>query len=360
MNEYLSLKLSKIIENYESIQKELNSSEISTEKRIELSKKFSSLEQVIKKKNELDKIEKNLIETQDMLKEKLDDELKELAKEDIEKLRKSHENEQTNLKKLLIPKDKDDERNAIVEIRAGTGGDEAALFSMTLLKMYQKYGENNQWQFEILSFQETNIGGCKEAILSFSGKNVFSSLKYESGVHRVQRVPQTETQGRIHTSASTVAVLPMVEEIDIEIDQKDLRIDTFRSQGAGGQHVNTTDSAVRITHIPTNTVASCQDEKSQHKNKAKAMKILLSRIYEKQKKEKEEKLANKRKLLVGSGDRSEKIRTYNYPQGRVTDHRIKLTLYSLEEIMSGELDSIIQPLINEHQADLLVGLSDES
>ena len=357
MNEYLLLKLSKIIENYESIQKELNSNQISTEKRIELSKKFASLEQIVKKKNELDQIEKNLIETQDMLKEKLDDELIELAKEDIEKLRISHENGQTNLKKLLIPKDKDDERNAIVEIRAGTGGDEAALFSMALLKMYQKYGESNQWKFELLSFQETNIGGCKEAILSFSGKNVFSSLKYESGVHRVQRVPLTETQGRIHTSASTVAVLPMVEEIEIEIDQKDLRIDTFRSQGAGGQHVNTTDSAVRITHIPTNTVASCQDEKSQHKNKAKAMKILLSRVYEKQQKEKEEKLASKRKLLVGSGDRSEKIRSYNFPQGRITDHRINLTLYKLEEVLSGNaLNEVIEALKEADQEEKVKNL----
>ena len=345
MNKNLQIKLLKITENYESIQKQLSSAEIATEKRIELSKKFSSLEQVIFKKNEVDQLEKNLMQTQELLKDKLDDELIELAKDDIESLKKKLMIEHDNLKKLLIPKDKDDERNAIVEIRAGTGGDEAALFSMVLLRMYQKYGEINKWKFEILSFQETNIGGCKEAILSFSGRNVFSSLKYESGVHRVQRVPQTETQGRIHTSASTVAVLPMVEELEIEIDQKDLRIDTFRSQGAGGQHVNTTDSAVRITHIPTNTVASCQDEKSQHKNKAKAMKILLSRIYEKQKKEKEEELANKRKSLVGSGDRSEKIRSYNYPQGRITDHRINLTLYKLEEVISGNaLNEIISPL----------------
>ena len=345
MNKNLKIKLSKITENYDSIQKQLASTEITTEKRIELSKKFSSLEQVIIKKNEVDQLEKNLMQTQELLEEKLDDELVELAKDDIDSLKKKLMIEHDNLKKLLIPKDKDDERNAIVEIRAGTGGDEAALFSMVLLRMYQKYGEINKWKFEILSFQETNIGGCKEAILSFSGKNVFSSLKYESGVHRVQRVPQTETQGRIHTSASTVAVLPMVEELEIEIDQKDLRIDTFRSQGAGGQHVNTTDSAVRITHIPTNTVASCQDEKSQHKNKAKAMKILSSRIYEKQQREKEEELASKRKSLVGSGDRSEKIRSYNYPQGRITDHRINLTLYKLEEVVSGNaLNEVISPL----------------
>ena len=358
MNKTLQIKLSIIEENYISIQKELSSSEISQEKRIELSKKFSSIEQILKKKKELEKIEKDLINTQELIREEVDTELLELAKEDSLILKKKKEEEENNLKKLLIPKDKDDERNAIVEIRAGTGGDEAALFSMVLLKMYQKFGEFNKWKFEILNYQETNIGGCKEAILSFTGKNVFSSLKYESGVHRVQRVPQTETQGRIHTSASTVAVLPMVEEVEIEIDQKDIRVDTFRSQGAGGQHVNTTDSAVRITHIPTNTVASCQDEKSQHKNKAKAMKILLSRIYEKQQKEKEEKLASKRKSLVGSGDRSEKIRSYNYPQGRITDHRINLTLYKLEEVIGGNalgevIDALKEADIEEKVKDLI-------
>ena len=358
MNKNLQIKLNYISETFDDIQKKLSSPNITTEERIELSKKFSSLEQIIIKKNEVKKIEENLSNTNDLLNEEEDKELLELAKEDIENLKNNLEIESNNLKKLLIPKDKDDERNAIVEIRAGTGGDEAALFSMVLLKMYQKYGEINKWKYEILSFQETNIGGCKEAILSFTGKNVFSALKYESGVHRVQRVPQTETQGRIHPSASTVAVLPLVEEVDLEIDQKDLRIDTFRSQGAGGQHVNTTDSAVRITHLPTNTVASCQDEKSQHKNKAKAMKILTSRIYEKQKKEKEEALANKRKSLVGSGDRSEKIRSYNYPQGRITDHRINLTLYKLEDVLSGNaLNDVIEPLkeaeIEEKLKDLV-------
>ena len=356
MNKNLQIKLSKISDTFDEVQKQLSSPELTNEDRVSLSKKFSSLEQIITKKNEVKKIEESITDTEELLNEEEDDELVELAKEDIENLKKNLEIENNNLKKLLIPKDKDDERNAIVEIRAGTGGDEAALFSMVLLRMYQKYGEIKKWKYEVLNFQETNIGGCKEAILSFSGKNVYSSLKYESGVHRVQRVPQTETQGRIHTSASTVAVLPMVEELETEIDQKDLRIDTFRSQGAGGQHVNTTDSAVRITHIPTNTVASCQDEKSQHKNKAKAMKILISRIYEKQKKEKEEALANKRKSLVGSGDRSEKIRSYNYPQGRITDHRINLTLYKLEDVISGNaLNEIIEPL---KEADIEEKLKD--
>ena len=351
MNKILQIKLAKILDAYEEVQKQLSSPDLANEERIKLSKKFSSLEQVIKKNDEVKKIEINIADTESLLKEK-DIELAELAREDLENLKKKLLTENNNLKKLLVPKDEDDERNAIVEIRAGTGGDEAALFSIVLLRMYQKYSEIRKWRYEILNFQETNIGGCKEAILSFSGKNVFSSLKYESGVHRVQRVPQTETQGRIHTSASTVAVLPMVEELEVEIDQKDLRIDTFMSQGAGGQHVNTTDSAVRITHIPTNTVASCQDEKSQHKNKAKAMKILMSRIYEKQKKEKEEVLANKRKSLVGSGDRSEKIRSYNYPQGRITDHRINLTLHKLDEFMDGEIfDELVENLVLRSQEE---------
>ena len=287
-----------------------------------------------------------LLNTKDLLSDNSDEELVQLAKQDIEDIEQNLNNLNNNLKILLIPKEEDDDKNAILEIRAGTGGDEAALFSMVLMRMYQKYAELKKWKFEILSFSETNIGGCKEAVISFKGIDVYSQLKYESGVHRVQRVPQTETQGRIHTSAATVAVLPMIEEVDIEIDAKDLRIDTYRSQGAGGQHVNTTDSAVRITHLPTNVVASCQDEKSQHKNKAKAMKILASRLYEKMKTENDEKIANQRKVMVGSGDRSEKIRSYNYPQGRVTDHRINLTLYKLEDITSGiALNEIIEPLL---------------
>ena len=288
-----------------------------------------------------------MFNTKELLKEELEEELIEMAKSDIFDIEEKLIYEKKALEKLLIPKDVDDEKNAILEIRAGTGGDEAALFSMVLMRMYQKFADLKGWKKEILSFSETNIGGCKEAIISFTGNDVFSTLKYESGVHRVQRVPQTETQGRIHTSAATVAVLPMVEEVDIQIDQKDLRIDTFRSQGAGGQHVNTTDSAVRITHLPTNIVASCQDEKSQHKNKAKAMKILASRLYEKQKTEKEMAMASKRKSMVGSGDRSEKIRSYNYPQGRITDHRINLTVYKLDDVISGvSLNEIIEPLID--------------
>ncbi|MAI02884.1 MAG: peptide chain release factor 1 [Rickettsiales bacterium] len=349
-------KLNEIIKSREIIEKQLSDISLSALERIDLSKKFSVIEQILEKKKNIEDINKRLLETKELLKDNLEEELIELAKLDVVDLEKSLEKSSNDLKKLLIPKDIDDEKNAILEIRAGTGGDEAALFSMVLMKMYQKYAELNKWKYELLSFNETNIGGCKEAIISFSGKDVFSTLKFESGVHRVQRVPQTETQGRIHTSAATIAVLPLIEEVDIKIDPKDLRIDTFRSQGAGGQHVNTTDSAVRITHLPSNIVASCQDEKSQHKNKAKAMKILASRLYEKTKIENEQKIANKRKSLIGSGDRSEKIRSYNYPQGRVTDHRINLTLYKLEDIISGlSLHEIIDLL---KEADLKERIKD--
>ena len=352
----LKKKLDEVMQQYNDIQKKLMDSNLDSKDRISLSKKFATLEQVLQKKESIEKTEKSLLETKELLKEEIEAELIEMAKSDINDLEKKFEKQNNSLKKLLIPKDIDDEKNAIIEIRAGTGGDEAALFSMVLLKMYQKYAGLKGWKTELLNFNETSIGGCKEAIISFSGDDVFSTLKFESGVHRVQRVPQTETQGRIHTSAATVAVLPMVEEVDIQIDPKDLRIDTFRSQGAGGQHVNTTDSAVRITHIPTNIVAGCQDEKSQHKNKAKAMKILASRLYEKTKIENEQKIANKRKSMIGSGDRSEKIRSYNYPQGRVTDHRIHLTLYKLDEVTTGlSLGEIIDPLI---EADLAERIKD--
>ncbi len=346
----LESKLEDIKKQYKEVQYKLSDVNISANERIQFSKKFSKLEQIISIKSYIDKTEKTLDDTKSLLEGNIETEIIEMAKSDIIDLEKKLENEYSLLKRLLVPRDIDDEKNAILEIRAGTGGDEAGLFSVVLLKMYQKYAESMGWKSELLSYNETNIGGCKEAIISFSGTDVFSTLKYESGVHRVQRVPQTETQGRIHTSAATVAVLPMVEEIDIQIDPKDLRIDTFRSQGAGGQHVNTTDSAVRITHIPTNIVASCQDEKSQHKNKAKAMKILASRLYDKTKEESDKAIANKRKSMIGSGDRSEKIRSYNYPQGRVTDHRINLTIYKLDDITAGiALNEIINPLL---EADL--------
>lgn len=284
-----------------------------------------------------------------------DPEIKKLAREEIESIKAKVTELEKELKILLLPSDPNDEKNIILEIRAGTGGEEAALFAAELFRMYSRYAELRGWETEILSHHETGIGGFKEIIVLISGDKVYSRLKHESGVHRVQRVPETEAQGRIHTSAVTVAVLPEAEEVDVDIDPEDLRIDVFRSSGHGGQHVNVTDSAVRITHLPTNLVVTCQDEKSQHKNKAKAMKVLRSRLLDRQLAEQQSKITEERRNMVGSGDRSEKIRTYNYPQGRVTDHRIGLTLYRIESILQGDLDMIVDPLITHFQAEALKG-----
>ena len=284
-----------------------------------------------------------------------DQEIRKLAREELESLKNDLTHLERELKILLLPSDPNDKKNIILEIRAGTGGDEAALFAADLLRCYLRYAEIKRWKTEILSQNLIGIGGFKEVIILIEGQNVYSRLKFESGVHRVQRVPETEAQGRIHTSAVTVAVLPEAEEVDVEINPDDLRIDTFRSSGHGGQHVNVTDSAVRLTHLPTGLVVSCQDEKSQHKNKAKALKVLRSRLLDLQQAEQRAKISQERRNMVGSGDRSERIRTYNFPQSRVTDHRIGLTLYKLEDILQGQLDMIIDPLVTHFQAEALKG-----
>jgi peptide chain release factor 1 len=296
---------------------------------------------------------KQEIEGNESLLDDPDPEIRKLAREEIDSLRSDLVKAESNLRLLLLPKDPNDDKNILLEIRAGTGGEEAALFAADLFRMYTRYAEFRGWQTEILSQNITGIGGFKEIITLIEGEGVYSRLKYESGVHRVQRVPETEAQGRIHTSAVTVAVLPEAEEVDVEINPDDLRIDVYRSSGCGGQHVNTTDSAVRITHLPTGLVVTCQDEKSQHKNKAKAMKVLRSRLLSLQQAEQESRISEERKSMVGTGDRSERIRTYNFPQGRVTEHRIGLTLYKMEACLRGELDMIIDPLITHFQAEAL-------
>lgn len=288
-----------------------------------------------------------------------DTEMRELAHEERSEVQARLEDLENKLLILLAPKDEADRKNAILEVRAGTGGDEAALFAGELFRMYQNYAAAHRWKVEVLSESESEAGGYKEIVASVSGQNVFSRLKYESGVHRVQRVPETEAQGRIHTSAATVAVLPEAQEVDIHVDEKDLRVDTYRSQGAGGQHVNTTDSAIRITHVPSGVVVQCQDEKSQHKNRAKAMMMLRAKLYDTERQNQDRARAADRKGQIGSGDRSERIRTYNFPQGRVTDHRINLTLYKLDRVITGEdLDDLIDPLVAHDQAERLAAMGD--
>jgi len=299
------------------------------------------------------KVNDELAESKKMLQEEEDPELLELVRNEIEELKEKAIDIENDVKLLLLPKDPNDEKNILLEIRAGTGGDEAALFVGDLFKMYSRYADEVGWNVEIMSSNPIGIGGFKEIIALISGEKVYSKLKYESGVHRVQRVPETEAQGRIHTSAVTVAVLPEAEEVEVDIDPNDLRIDVFRSSGPGGQSVNKTESAIRITHLPTGLVVSCQDEKSQHKNKAKGLKVLRARLLDKMEQDQHDKISENRKSQVGTGDRSERIRTYNYPQGRVTDHRINLTLYKLETILLGKIDEIINPLIVHYQAEAL-------
>jgi peptide chain release factor 1 len=289
-----------------------------------------------------------------------DAEMRALAEDELQQAEQKKDSLENELQVLMLPKDPNDDKNIFLEIRAGTGGDEAAIFSGDLFRMYARYAEKQRWKVEVLSEHEGEHGGFKEIIARIEGQGAYSKLKFESGAHRVQRVPETESQGRIHTSACTVAIMPEIDDVqEVDINTNDLKVDTFRASGAGGQHVNKTDSAIRITHIPTGIVVECQDERSQHKNRARAMSLLQARIYDQEVEKQQKEQAATRKSLVGSGDRSERIRTYNYPQGRVTDHRINLTLYKLDEIMQGQLDEVIEPLIHENQADLLASMSEE-
>lgn len=322
-----------------------------------MSRELSELAPVVAKVQELKRVRAELDEAR-ALADSDDDDMQTLAEAEVAEIESRLPALEREVQILLLPKDEADEKNVILEVRAGTGGDEAALFASDLFAMYQRYAQNRGWRFETLEVSENEIGGYKEAIASITGRGVFARLKFESGVHRVQRVPVTESQGRIHTSAATVAVLPEAEDVDIHIEDKDLRVDVYRSSGAGGQHVNTTDSAVRITHLPTGVVVTQQDEKSQHKNRAKAMRILRARLYDLQRQAADDARAADRKNQVGSGDRSERIRTYNFPQGRVTDHRINLTLYKLDRMMSGEaMDEVLDALISEDEAERLATLT---
>jgi peptide chain release factor 1 len=318
-------------------------------RRQKLARERKELEPMVEVIRQLQKVERSIADDEAMISAEEDDEIVGMAKAELEDLRREKERLEEELRKLMIPKDPNDSKNTIVEIRAGTGGEESALFAADLLRMYSRYVENKGWKMELMSSHETGIGGFKEVIFLVSGESAYGLLKYESGVHRVQRVPATEASGRIHTSAVTVAVLPEAEDVEVEIAPEDVRVDVFRSSGPGGQSVNTTDSAVRVTHLPTGLVVTCQDEKSQHKNRAQAMKVLRARLLDRAKREQEERISRERKSQVGTGDRSAKIRTYNFPQQRVTDHRIGLTIHRLDQILDGDLDELIEAL---HEADV--------
>lgn len=348
-------KLDFIVDKYDDLSKKISDPEIISKNDVwkEYCKDHAELEPIVNKYKEYKKAQDNLEEAKQLLQEKLEQDFKEMVELEIAENKEKIAKLEEELKFLLLPKDPNDERNVIVEIRGGAGGEEAALFAADLLRMYSRYAERKRWKSEVMNSNPTDIGGYKEISILIKGNGAYSRLKFESGVHRVQRIPSTESGGRIHTSTVTVAVLPEVDDVELNINSNDLRIDVFRSGGPGGQSVNTTDSAVRITYIPTGLVVSCQDEKSQHKNKDKAMKILRSRLYEEMQREQNAEIAEARKSQVGTGDRSERIRTYNFPQGRVTDHRIGLTLHNLEAILDGDIDQIIDALITNEQSENL-------
>lgn len=348
-------RLSEFVNRHEELSLLINDPDIIADqgKWRGLMKEYSDITPIAEKYTEYKNTQKNIEEAIEMLEEKPDEELKSLLKDELSENRERLAEIEEELKLLLIPKDPNDDKNVIMEIRGGAGGDEAALFAGSLFRMYNKYAERNGWKVELMSASESDLGGFKEVCFMITGRGAYSRLKYESGVHRVQRVPETESGGRIHTSTVTVAVLPEADEVDVQIDMNDVRIDVFRASGNGGQCVNTTDSAVRVTHIPTGIVVSCQDEKSQLKNKNKALKVLYARLYDMELKKHNEEIAEERKAQVGTGNRNERIRTYNFPQGRVTDHRVNLTLYKIDNIMEGELDEIIDALTAAERAERL-------
>jgi peptide chain release factor 1 len=360
MKDSILSKLDTLTERYEEVSALLSDPDIIADqnKYRDLSKEYAELEPVVKTYTGFQQVVSSVAEARSLLKD-ADPDMREMAQEEIKEGEQELETLELALQRLLLPKDPNDHKNVFLEIRAGTGGDEAAIFSGDLFRMYSKYAETQRWQVEVMSESTGDHGGYKEIIARIVGSGVYSKLKFESGAHRVQRVPDTESQGRIHTSACTVAIMPEADEQDeIEINKADLRVDTFRASGSGGQHVNKTDSAIRLTHLPTGMVVECQDERSQHKNRAKAMAVLQARLNSAQNDAAAQEQSEQRKSLVGSGDRSERIRTYNFPQGRVTDHRINLTLYKLAEVMEGSLSEVVQPLVNEFQAEQLASLSE--
>ena len=345
-------KLDFITDKYDELSQLVSDPEIINNQPVwqKYIKEMGEMEPIVKKYKEYKKAKADLADAKEMLSED-DEEIREMAKMEISDLNELIEQQEEELKILMLPKDPNDDKNVILEVRAGTGGDEAALFGADLLRMYMRYAERNHWKTELMEINDTGIGGIKEAVVLIKGKGAYSRLKFESGVHRVQRVPETESAGRVHTSAATVAVLPEVDDVEINIDPNDVRVDVYRASGNGGQCVNTTDSAVRLTHIPSGLVVTCQDEKDQHKNKDKAFKVLKSRLYDMELQKQQSEIAGQRKSMVGSGDRSERIRTYNFPQGRISDHRIGLTIYKLDSFLDGDIDEVVDALITSDQAE---------